>query len=791
MSNKRVAVRLVAEGGRQVKAEFQGVGDSGEREFGRIERAADSVGAVVTRVMGILGAAISIRQIVTYADTWTDLRSRVDLASGSQERGAAVMERLNQMARRTYSSLEQTTESYLANNTALRDLGMTTRESLDFTEALNNALVVSGARQQRAEQISNALSQAMALGQLRGQQLNTVIQNGGRVAELLAAELGVTGNELRGLGAQGRITGDVIRRALVGNLELLREEADNMPETIGDAFTLMGNAALTLVGTFDTLLGASGGVAQGIIFLADNLQQVASYGIALAGFMAGRWVASMIAAQVKALGLSGALIALRNSIIRASIIGALIVGAGEMVHWFSRLVQGAGGFGAALGLLRDVAIEVWDRIKAGTIGLGAAMAAIWYDLKADAADAMAKTVDWVVWGGNRYIGVYRGAYEAIKSIWGLLPGAIGDFAYQAANTLIGGVELMLNAVVERINSFVTGLNLALSYLPDWVTGGTPIEIGTIARLDLGRIENQFEGAAAQAGAAAREAFLREFNTDTFAAPDFGLEEIARASRQTAQEFREAYQDIFAGVTLPLESWEALRQAMVAAGEDGGDALDDSADAARRLAEQLARGGGAARQAGEDSKAGADQARTGWLAAAEAVRKYAEETMDLAAQIGQGIVGAFRSAENAVADFVRTGKFDFSSFVTSILADMARIAARRFILGPLANALGGIFQGWGAAGIGKAGASIAIPSFDGGGHTGYGARVGGLDGRGGMLAMVHPRERIIDETRGGRRGGDMAPVVVNIQARDAQSFRQSRAQLAADVQRAVAMGRRVM
>lgn len=506
--------------------------------------------------------------------------------------------------------------------------------------------------------------------------------------------------------------------------------------------------------------------------------------------MGGRWVASMIAARIATMSLGGALVILRGAIIRTGI-GALIVGAGELIFWFSRLVQGAGGFGAALGLLRDVASEVLDRIKAGTIGLGAAMAAILYDLKADAADAMAKTVDWVVWGGNRYIGVYRGAYEAIKSIWGLLPGAIGDFAYQAANTLIGGVESMLNAVVERINSFVTGLNLALSYLPDWVTGGTPIEIGTIDRLDLGRIENRFEGAAAQAGAVAREAFLREFNTDTFDVPDFGLEEIARASRQTAQEFREAYQDIFAGVTLPLESWEALRQAMVAAGEDGGDALDDSADAARRLAEQLARGGGAARQAGEDSKAGADQARTGWLAAAEAVRKYAEETMDLAAQIGQGIVGAFRSAENAVADFVRTGKFDFSSFVTSILADMARIAARRFILGPLANAMGGIFQGWGAAGIGKAGASIAIPSFDGGGHTGYGARVGGLDGRGGMLAMVHPRERIIDETRGGRRGGDMAPVVVNIQARDAQSFRQSRAQLAADVQRAVAMGRRVM
>ena len=61
MAQKRVSVRLVAEGGRQVKAEFAGVGDAGENSFRRIERQADITGAVVRRVMGILGAAISTR----------------------------------------------------------------------------------------------------------------------------------------------------------------------------------------------------------------------------------------------------------------------------------------------------------------------------------------------------------------------------------------------------------------------------------------------------------------------------------------------------------------------------------------------------------------------------------------------------------------------------------------------------------------------------------------------------------------------------------------------------------
>src|SRR5690606_30452049 len=218
-----------------------------------------------------------------------------------------VMERLATMARRTYSGIEQTTESWLANATALRELGLSAKESLEFTEALNNAMVVSGAKGERAVSVQNALSKAMALGKLSGDNLNTVIASGGRVAELLAAELDVNVNQLRSLGAEGTITGDVIRRALVGNLERLREEADSMPATIGDAFTLLSNAALQLVGSWYTMAGAAAMVAGAILLLADNLEHLAAIGVAFAGFMAGRWVAAFVAARIATFSLSGAL----------------------------------------------------------------------------------------------------------------------------------------------------------------------------------------------------------------------------------------------------------------------------------------------------------------------------------------------------------------------------------------------------------------------------------------------------------------------------------------------------
>jgi len=726
MTTKRFGVRLSAEGGRQVRAEFEGVGDSGTRAFQRIERAADGAGAVLRRLAGLAAAAFSTRQIVQYADTWTDLSSRVALAVGSQEAGIAVMGRLSQMARRTYSDLGQTAESWLANSTALRELGMSANESLNFTEALNNALVVSGARGERAAQVNNALSQAMALGVLRGDQLNTIIMNGGRVAELLAEELGVTVNQLRGLGTQGVITGDVIRRALVGNLQLLREEADSMPATIGDAFVLMGNAALTLIGRWDQLLGTSSAVSAMIIAVADNLEILAAGAMGLAIVMTGRWLIALgalrgvmvavngtmavmgilltggslarglLMARLATMAWTASLIALRTALVLTGF-GALVVGAGALVYLFMQLVRGAGGLGEAVSLMGAV-------FGATFRGIGRVMSA--------SAD------------GWRSIG------ERFKSIW------VGVIAYLAQKwaDFLATIAPTWNSVSERINDSLS--------------------------IDV-------------VGAQAYASFM---------------ENAARNAGTMADRFRDRGRASLAGAwDESREAWAALVEAVANGSADAEGNLEGLDAVIAALAGDLDNAGEAGARAGRRTAEGAQEAKRGWEAALESMRKYTEESMDLGAQVGQAIIGAFRSAENAVADFVRTGKVDVRSLVTSIIADFAQLASRRFIFGPLSNLLSGVM------GSLIPGAGAALASFDRGGHTGYGARTGGLDGLGGRLALVHPNERIMDDDRPGQSRA-FAPAPTNVHfhgVRDMNSFKQGRSQVAADLSRAVMAGRRGM
>lgn len=814
MAEKRVSVRLAAVGGRQVQAEITGIGEAGTQSFRKLGREVDTANAALRRIVGVLGGALSIRQLVTYADSWSELRARVVLATGAQEAGAAVMQRLAEMARRTYSSLEQTAESWLANATALRELGLSTRESLDFTEALNNALVVSSARGQRAAAVQNALSQAMALGELRGQQLNTVIQSGGRVA----AELGTTVNQLRRLGAEGAITGEVIRRALVGNLELLREEADSMPATIGDAFTLLQNAALQLVGTWDQLAGSSSAVASAIIFLADNLERVASIGLAFAGVMAGRWVAAFVAARIATMSLSGALVLLRGALIRTGI-GALIVGAGELIYQFGQLVRGAGGFGAALNLLADVAREVWDRIGILAEVLKNRIAAVWLGIQASVADALQGALEAVVGFANRAVGTFKGAFDAVVAIWGLLPAAIGDFAIRAANALIAAVEWMLNGATRGINGLVRGITSALSAI------GIEAEIRLVPNIDLGRIENQFAGAAERAGTAARDAFTAAFETEAFDVPDLGFRDFADDAHRAAQGARETASALSELGLAPLASVAALREAMSGASTG----IEDAAAAAERLDAAFEEVGGAgdgagsdgsagraaaaSREAGQEIAAAAEQAATGWAAVRDELARYASEAMNWGKDLGNALVGAFRSAEDAFVKFVTTGKFDFKALADSILADITRVALRSAILGPLANALGGMGGGGGIFGsLFGGGGGILSGIFHAGGIVGAPgplrlvpahAFAGAPRHHEGGVAGLRPDEVPAILQRGemvlsraqiatmGRAREERPPVsvVMNISTPDANSFRYAQGQIAADVARAIERARR--
>lgn len=228
----------------------------------------------MARVLGAVTAAISTRQIIEYTSTWTDLNSKFRNAVGDAGAARTALEAIGRTAQSTFTSLEQTAETFLRNSQTLKELGFTTSEQVNLSEALNNALAVSGTKGQEAESVMNALSRSFANGNLSGQNFNTVLQSGGRITQALADGLGVTTLELRAMATAGKLETGVVIEALTSQMQRLRDEADAMPATIKDAFVVLNNSIGQFVGTVDEATGTSEALANILVKLSAALDAI-------------------------------------------------------------------------------------------------------------------------------------------------------------------------------------------------------------------------------------------------------------------------------------------------------------------------------------------------------------------------------------------------------------------------------------------------------------------------------------------------------------------------------------
>lgn len=712
MVEKRVSVRLAAVGGRQVRAELEGVGEAGARGFGRLSREMEAANARLAgfarRVRVAAAAAVAAATAAGIAMVRSGLQTVDAQAKLAQSLGTTVasiqtLERAGELAGVSMSGIEQATK--------------------DLTRRLSQAAAGGGPAVQALDRLGLSASDLLALPlDERVGAINAAIEDFVPAAERAAVAGQLFGEE--GSIAMSRIDTATLRQATedVRAFGVVVSEADaDHIERTNDAISRLGliwrglanQLAVAAAPALETLADAmavvasrTGPLGQAITGLFDNIGRLTTYAATFATLLASRWVAGLAAAALSVRGLATALVVLRGALIRTGI-GALIVGAGELIYQFTKLVRGAGGFGEALELMGDVAKAVWDGIKVTA---------------------------------TSFVDDFRAMRADIEAIWlrlmAFLSSRWADF--------LGRIGPTFNAVSERI--------------------------GVDTRIDV-------------FGAQAYASYLDH------AASNAGHRADALRSR-AAETRAHAFDGVRAAV-------DALRAAMRTSGEDGAGALDEAQAAADRVTQALNTAGQAGRVAGAATADGAEQATTGWAAVTATLADYATKARDIGGDIGQSLVGAFQSAENALGEFVKTGKLNFRDLVTSLIADLARLAARRFILGPIANALGGILGG--SSGLfanilhegGMVGSSgptrmvpamafAAAPRMHGGGWAGLRPDE--------VPAILQRGERVLSR-REAQTYGTGGGVTININARDAESFRQSRTQIAADIARAVSLGRR--
>lgn len=245
---------------------------------------------------GLAGAwagAFATHQLIQFADTWNQLNGRLRLASSSSEDYVQSQRVLMEISQRTGTSLEANSNLYSRIAQSLRDAGYASADVAKVTETVATSLKLSGASTEEASSVITQLSQALGSGVLRGEEFNSIMENGGRLAKLLADGLGTTVGGLRNMANNGELTTNKIV-PLLTNVEILRKEFDTLPASISGSVQKVQNAFLAWVGGANDAVGASSTLSGVLDGLANNIDDVANTAGILVGVGLARYFGNMV-----------------------------------------------------------------------------------------------------------------------------------------------------------------------------------------------------------------------------------------------------------------------------------------------------------------------------------------------------------------------------------------------------------------------------------------------------------------------------------------------------------------
>ena len=242
----------------------------------KAETSASRMGATFARVGGILATAVSVREIARASEQYTNITNRLRLVTGSAEELARAQQDLFRIAQNSRQPLSETAELYQRIATNQDALGLSGAGVARITETISKSLAVSGTSAASAAGALTQLGQAFASGQLRGEELNSVLENAPALASALADGMGVTVGQLRALGAEGKITAQTVVDALLKQTDAMDEAFSTMAPTVSGAVTAVGNSFTQLIGRMDETGGASEIAADQIMHLATILSDPAT-----------------------------------------------------------------------------------------------------------------------------------------------------------------------------------------------------------------------------------------------------------------------------------------------------------------------------------------------------------------------------------------------------------------------------------------------------------------------------------------------------------------------------------
>lgn len=670
---------------------------------GRAESSANRMGASFAKLGGILASAISIREIARASEQYVNMTNRLRLVTEGSEQLAYAQEAVMRAAQQTYQPLETTAEVYQRIAQNANTLGLSFSEVEAITKTVSRTIALSGADTQAAAGAMRQFGQALASGSLRGDELNSILEGTPALAQAVARGLGVTTGELRAMGAEGELTAAKIIAALQSQEAAVEEMSRTMNVTAGQAMVTFGNALVGIVGKLDEATGASRSFASAVLDLSGALTRFSS-GEFMDFFRDSKQTAegfnneiSVTLSQIRDLTDARAkldkndpddTVLFRFKFWNKDELDAEIAGLNGQVQRFQNA--------------RDRLIELSNKPGEETPkGDGSGAHAITpppekTDKATQAIDrqiqALRLQADTLGMTADQ-VELYKLASEGASDIQ-LKKAAAALEAVSAYEKQAEAIQLV-NAAEEQNNREAASILESLRTEEEQIRESYERRRQII--IDATLLTEQQKNAALLA-------LKQEHDEQMIQANGSYWERYMLAAQENLTSFDELSSVMLENFT---GRFGDAFESMVFDSQSLGDAVSNLAQGmARSVVNALG------------------QMAAQWVAY-QALQLALGKTSEAAAVAGAVATGSSMAAAYAPAAAMAS----LASFGANSVPAMAAITSTTTLA-----------QG------------MAMMSFDGGGFTGYGPRSGGLDGKGGFMAMVHPNETIIDHTKSSGSGG---------------------------------------
>ncbi|MBH0095954.1 tape measure protein [Psychrobacter sp. NZS113] len=274
------ATRAAEEQIRRLERELNGVDDTIRRTDTSANNFSSNVGklrAAMGGLAGLLAAAgigIGAAEIIEMSDAFVTLEAKVKLATGEGAAFVTGFQGVTDIAKETFTSIENTGELFSRITQASESLGLAQSEILSVTKTINEAIKLSGGSAASADAAIIQLVQGLQSGVVRGEEFNSIMEQAPRLATAMADGLGVTKGELRAMAAAGKLTSEVVIEAVRSQTKTINDEFATLPTTFANSVQNMKTTVFELVGSLNETVNQSGRLAQGIQYISDAIDNI-------------------------------------------------------------------------------------------------------------------------------------------------------------------------------------------------------------------------------------------------------------------------------------------------------------------------------------------------------------------------------------------------------------------------------------------------------------------------------------------------------------------------------------